>query len=120
MATGVKRVRPRSVAKSPQAAHDRPRQDDELARRVRLAELASSLGAGILGLGIGVRAASYLSGLGLLIVGVGLFLHAWGMADRQRMEARPGAPRIWWSTLMYWLCWISLVGLAAFVVWRRF
>ena len=92
---------------------------DESARRLRLAELVSSLGAGILGLGVGVWAASYLTGLGLPIVGAGLLLHAWGMADRHRMEAKQGAPRIWWSTLMYWLCWLSLGGLVAYAAWRR-
>lgn len=92
---------------------------DENVRRLRLAELVSSLGAGILGLGIGIWAASYLTGLGPAIVGTGFLLHAWGMADRHRIEAKQGAPRIWWSTLMYWLCWLSLVGLVVFAVWRR-
>ena len=95
------------------------RRDDENVRRLRLAELVSSLGAGILGLGIGILAASYLTGLGPAIVGAGLLLHAWGMADRHRMEAKQGAPRIWWSTLMYWLCWLSLVALVVFAAWRR-
>ena len=100
-------------------AVEQRRDDDGSARRLRLATLVSSLGAGILGLGIGVWAASYLTGLGPPIVGAGFLLHAWGMADRHRMEAKQGTPRIWWSTLMYWLCWLSLVGLVAFAAWRR-
>ena len=98
---------------------DRRCEDNEIARRVRLAELVSSLGAGILGLGIGVLASSYLTGLGRSIAGTGLLLHAWGMADRHRMAAQQAAPGIWWSTLMYWLCWLSLAGLIALAVWRR-
>lgn len=55
-------------------------------RRLPLAELTSALGAGILGLGIGVLGADYLRGVGLPTV-VGLLLHGWGMADKHRLEA---------------------------------
>ena len=93
---------------------------DALARRLRLANLSSSLGAGVLGLGIGVLAAGYLSGLGSPILGAGILLHGWGMADKRRLEAKGGAPRQWWSTLLYWICWVCLAALAVYVVWRRF
>ena len=91
-----------------------------LARRLRLADLSSSLGAGVLGVGIGVVAAGYLQGLGLPILGAGALLHGWGMADKHRLQAKGGAPGVWWSTLLYWICWAGLAALAVYVVWRRF
>ena len=89
-------------------------------RRLRVAELTSSLGAGVLGVGIGVLLASPRGGLGVPIVVLGLLLHAWGMTDKHRIEAKQGTPRVWWSTLLYWICWGCLAVLAAYVVWRRF
>jgi hypothetical protein len=90
---------------------------DVVAPRLRLAELSSSLGAGVLGLGIGVLISSSVAGLGWPILVVGLVLHAWGMADKHRIEAKQGAPRVWWSTLLYWLCWVALAAIVLYAVW---
>lgn len=87
--------------------------------RLRLAEITSGLGAGILVLGIGVLAADYLQGLGVPILVAGLVLHAWGMADRHRIEAREGAAQVWWSTAAYWLCWALLAALVVYALARR-
>lgn len=87
-------------------------------RRLRLAELTSALGAGILGLGIGVLGADYLHGVGLPTLVLGLLLHAWGMADKHRLEAQAGVPDVWWSTVLYWICWVLLAGLVAYVFVR--
>lgn len=92
---------------------------DRALRRLRIAELTSSLGAGVLGAGIGVLAGSYVDGLGVPILVAGLFLHGWGMADKHRIEQRQGEPSIWWSTVLYWICWACLAALLAYVVWRR-
>jgi hypothetical protein len=89
------------------------------AARVRFAELSSSLGAGVLGVGLGVLAASYLRGLGLAIATIGLVLHAWGMTDKHLLETRQGARRVWWSTLLYWICWAALGILVLYTVWVR-
>ena len=45
-------------------------------------------------------------------------MHAWGMTDKHRIEAKQGAPRVWWSTLLYWGCWGFLAVLSAYIVWR--
>ena len=91
---------------------------DAAARRLRLAELTSGLGAGVLGLGIGILAADYLRGLGLPLLLSGLLLHGWGMADKQKLERTAGADRPWWSTLAYWMCWLFLVALAIYAAVR--
>jgi hypothetical protein len=90
-----------------------------IARRLRLAELSSSLGAGVLGFGIGVLVSSYVAGLGVPILVAGLLLHAWGMLDKHRIETKQGAARVWWSTLLYWICWAALTAIVVYVVWRR-
>ncbi|MDR7402661.1 MAG: hypothetical protein QN155_10590 [Armatimonadota bacterium] len=91
---------------------------DMQARRLRLAELTSGLGAGVLGLGIGVLFGGLLGGLGLPILVGGLVMHTRGMADKHRLENARGAPSLWWSTLLYWICWVFLGALAVYVVAR--
>lgn len=91
---------------------------DRSAHRLKLAELTSSLGAGVLGAGIGVLFSGYLGGLGLPLLFLGLLLHAWGMMDKHAIEAGSGATRVWWSLALYWICWLGLAGLAAYAVAR--
>jgi hypothetical protein len=90
-----------------------------IARRLRLAELSSSLGAGVLGFGIGVLVSSYVAGIGVPILVAGLLLHAWGMLDKRRIETKQGAAHVWWSTLLYWICWAALTAIIVYAVWRR-
>lgn len=85
--------------------------------RLKVAELTSAVGAGVLGLGICVLAAVTLRGFGIPFLAAGLALHAWGMADKHRMERGPATP-VWWSTLAYWTCWVSLAAIAAYALWR--
>jgi hypothetical protein len=92
---------------------------DVITRRLRFAELSSSLGAGVTGFGLGVLASSYVVGLGVPILVSGLLLHAWGMLDKHRIETKHGAARVWWSTLLYWICWAVLAIIVVFIV-RRF
>ena len=94
----------------------RPRDADRDAQRLRLAELTSGVGAGIIGAGIGVLLAGYLAGLVLPILAVGLLLHAWGMRDRHALEAGLAQPA--WATALYWACWIILAALALYAIAR--
>lgn len=84
-------------------------------RRLRMAELTSSFGAGVLGVGIGVLAGEYLHRIGLPVLIAGLILHGWGMADKHRLAAGAGVPDVWWSTALYWICWVLLGGLVVYV-----
>jgi len=88
------------------------------AERFRLAELTSAIGAGVLGVGIGVLLPSQVRGLGILIVVVGAVLHAWGITDRHRLESEMGRSPVWWSTALYWTCWLLLAALAGWVIVR--
>lgn len=85
-------------------------------QRQKLAQLTSSIGAGVLGIGIGALVATPLHGLELVVIAVGLVLHLWGMVDNHRAER--GAPQPAWATAAYWLCWVGLVGLAGTMLVR--
>ena len=86
------------------------------ANRLRLAELTSGLGAGVLGVGVGVLFASTLRTIALPMLVIGLAMHAWGMADKHRLEAQTAKPTPWWSAAFYWICWIALLAVAVYVV----
>jgi hypothetical protein len=101
---------------TPETEHPSP--SGASAQRFRLAELTSAIGAGVLGVGIGVLLPSRLNGLGILIVVVGVALHAWGMTDKHRLESEIGRRPVWWSTALYWTCWLLLAALAGWVVFR--
>jgi hypothetical protein len=62
--------------------------------------------------------ASRLRGLAVPVLILGLVCHAWGMLDKQRLEANAGARQLWWSSLLYWICWGVLIALAVYVAAR--
>jgi len=71
---------------------DRLSEGDRRAR-VKRAELASGIGAGALGIGLGTLFASYLRNVGAMLVFAGVAVHAIGMWDKHRTEvAARGAP----------------------------
>ena len=84
--------------------------------RSRLAELTSTSGAGVFGIGVGALGAHYLEGLGLPLLLTGFLLHAWGMTDKHRL-VKDTAP-VWWATLLYWFCWALLLTIVAYALLR--
>ncbi|HET9833563.1 MAG TPA: hypothetical protein VFP91_17705 [Vicinamibacterales bacterium] len=85
--------------------------------RWRVADLTSGLGALVLGVGIGAFFASTFARTSGWILLTGAVAHAWGMVDKHQMERGAGTqPR--WATALYWVCWIALAGLAAVIVIR--
>ena len=87
--------------------------------RVKQAELASGVGAGVLGIGLGVLLASYLRVYAVPILALGALLHGWGMWDKHRLQRTLEPRHFWWDALLYWICWLSLIGLALYIVVRR-
>jgi len=84
--------------------------------RQKQVELAASGGAGLLGAGIGVLFASWLRPAGVLLLVVGAVLHGWGMLVRHRLERRGHTALPRWSVALFWLCWLVLLGLAAYLL----
>jgi len=81
---------------------------------VKQAELAASLGAGVLGAGLALLAPPWLRSYALLLLLVGLVVHVAGMTLKYRLERRQ-APPAWWERLLFWLCWVGLAGLGLWI-----
>jgi hypothetical protein len=92
---------------------------DETQGRLRFAELTSSLGAGVLGVGLGAMAANALRAVELPILVLGAALHLWGMVDKHRIEARRAEARVWWKNATYTLCWGALIALGGYILFVR-
>ena len=80
--------------------------------RLRQAELASAIGAGIIGFGLGIYFASYFASYALWTIIIGVALH--GVAMYKKAEMRPTMLR--WAKWLYWLCWVIIVGLVIYVL----
>lgn len=78
---------------------------------LKAAELAPGLGAIVLG-AVLVPGLLEQHAQALLVVGLGV--HGVGMTLKYRLEHRDGQS-LWWERLLFWLCWISLVGLAVWI-----
>lgn len=55
--------------------------------RLKRAELASSFGAGLLGLGLGAMAAPYIADLALFVLVAGALMHGWACTTNTRPNA---------------------------------
>ena len=82
--------------------------------RMKQADLASGIGAGVLGAGLGLLLASYLGSYAVPLVVIGITMHVWGMREHHRLEA--AAPRVWWAEALYWLCWSLLLVIGGVVL----
>jgi hypothetical protein len=91
---------------------------DARSGRLRLAELTSSVGALVLGIGLGALLGNVLGGFGLPLLIAGALVHGWGMFDKHRLEQRAGAPDVRWHAIAYWACWLLLALMALGVAGR--
>ena len=86
-------------------------------RRWRIADLTSGMGALVLGVGVGAFFASALARTSGWILLTGAVAHGCGMVDKHRLE-RGASTQPRWATALYWVCWIALAGLAVAIVIR--
>jgi hypothetical protein len=81
---------------------------------IKSAELASSLGAMVLGAGLALVAPANLRAYGMPLLVFGLLVHGIGMTLKFRLEGRESPP-LWWERILFWLCWASLAALGLWV-----
>ena len=92
----------------------------------KLADLASSIGLGILGFGLGAYFFQSVISVELFIIVTGLILHSIGMFFKHRLEKqsfqanqlRETSPPNW-IAVIYWLCWLILAGLMSYLYIKK-
>ena len=82
---------------------------------MKRADLLSGVGAVVLGMGLGLLFARLLTPYATPLLLTGLLMHAWGMFDKHRLEKASTGARLWWEEALYWVCWIALLILAAYI-----
>ena len=92
---------------------------DDATRRLKRAELLSTVGAGVLGAGIGLLLAEHLVRYAVAMLIVGIIVHGWGMFDKRRLENERSGTRGWWFDVLYWVCWAMLAALLLVVLLGR-
>jgi hypothetical protein len=83
--------------------------------RLKRAELTSTVGAGVLGAGLGLLLDQTLRPHVVAILLVGLLMHGWGMYDKHQLESSIGTAVPRWTEWLYWGCWLGLLGLGVYI-----
>jgi hypothetical protein len=83
--------------------------------RLKIAEATSGVGALVVGVGVGALFEQWLAPAAGVIALAGVVAHAFGMWDKHRLERQAEAPSEPWVTVLYWVCWLLLAGVVAFL-----
>lgn len=78
------------------------------------AELASGLGAIVLGAGLALVLPEWLRTYAMPLLIGGVLVHGVGMTLKYRLESRDGQV-LWWERALFWLCWALLAVLGIWI-----
>jgi hypothetical protein len=87
--------------------------------RLKTAELTSGVGALVLGVGLGAMGPGWLNRSAAWITLAGLALHAFGMWDKHQIERHQLDRTPPWVVVLYWICWVLLGAVLTVVVFTR-
>ena len=89
--------------------------NNETASRIKRAKLLRGFGAVTLGIGLGVLLSNFLKPYALPVLLTGAVMHALGMFLEHRLENAATNIRLWWAEILYWVCWILLLGIIIYI-----
>jgi hypothetical protein len=98
--------------------HGQATASNRYSNRLRWAELTSGIGAITLGVGLGSLFEEYVGAYAIPILVIGVLTHGWGMIDKRRLDSMRDANSVWWSELLYWICWAALIFLIIYLAIR--
>lgn len=87
--------------------------------RLKLAELTSGVGALVLGVGLGALFPGWFGPAAVGVTLTGASLHAFGMWDKHQLETNSEADSGRWILALYWVCWLLLGGIVLLVIAGR-
>lgn len=85
---------------------------------MKFAQLLSTIGAGVLGVGLGLLLPNDLATYGLPILVLGTVCHLVGMWRKHNLESVLSVTVPVWQSLLYWGCWLALLLLLASLLWH--
>lgn len=88
---------------------------DTTQKRLKKLELLGGLGAGILGVGIGLVLVRWLQPYALPILIIGILSHGWAMWAKKRIERQDNLAEPPWVVAAEWICWLMIAGLLIYV-----
>lgn len=89
-------------------------------RRETFETTLSALGAGFVGLGVGLLLGLQVPALGWTLLLGGVATHSVGMVYLHRRRQGHGADQPKWLEWLYWTCWAVLLVVIALVSWLAF
>jgi hypothetical protein len=88
---------------------------DRNASRLKQLELLGGIGAGILGAGVALILAKWLTSYAIPILLIGIVAHGFAMFAKGRLERQSSVIQPWWAIAAEGACWVMILGLIGYI-----